>query len=196
MTFKLLPRHKVELCAFQGDGQRFADLFVQTWKRLPLWARRRILGFWRDALLFDKASSVARNSPIIELADDWSGRPERGFAMVDYLGHRMRFRPIDVDVMPADVVQDLIAHELAHVLQDVYGIKCISVDDEGIMTYIDANGDYFGCLREIEADADGAMDGWGFDHESIDRWSLAIGRTKVVEITADEAYRRLMLHGR
>jgi hypothetical protein len=43
----ILGRHQVYVWAFDGDGRRFADVFRRTWRRLPLFARRQILGHWK-----------------------------------------------------------------------------------------------------------------------------------------------------
>src|SRR5262249_23509929 len=46
---RLLPRHDVYLWVYDGDGRRFALAFQETWKRLPLGARRRLLSYWASA---------------------------------------------------------------------------------------------------------------------------------------------------
>ena len=43
----LLPRHKINLFCVDGDGDRFAALFRQTWRKLPLSAPRALLRHWR-----------------------------------------------------------------------------------------------------------------------------------------------------
>jgi hypothetical protein len=45
--FPLLPRHDIYLFAPNCGGEQFSSLFGETWKRLPLFARRRILRHWR-----------------------------------------------------------------------------------------------------------------------------------------------------
>ena len=47
----LLPRHRVYLFAnhqSEAAAKRFAHLFVETWKQIPLGPRRAILRHWRD----------------------------------------------------------------------------------------------------------------------------------------------------
>ena len=48
--FPLLPRHNVYLFAPlpETGGERFARLFIETWKRIPLGPRRRILKHWKS----------------------------------------------------------------------------------------------------------------------------------------------------
>ncbi len=57
-------------------------------------------------------------------------------------------------MMPVDVVQDLIAHELAHGLQSAYGIRCARKYADGRAEYVTKDGDIFGGNYDIEEDAD------------------------------------------
>ena len=45
----LLPRHGVSLFVDDGNGERFARLFTDTWKRIPMAVRRSILRHWRES---------------------------------------------------------------------------------------------------------------------------------------------------
>jgi hypothetical protein len=177
----LLPRHRVYLRVDAGDGPAFARLFRATWDRLPLGARRRILGYWRGDL-----SGLMPLSPSVELGRGWPDMGRKDLAMVSRHGHRMRFRSSVIRAMSKGkregVAQDLIAHELAHVYQSARGIRCGTMSPEGYPQYFDAGGAYWGGAIEIEDDADWQMDRWGFDAESIDRWSLETGRSRVVEV--------------
>src|SRR5436305_1373831 len=50
-----------------GDDQRFARLFRETWRRIPLGARRQMVSFWRDLLPgYNPVVLRPRDS------DDWS----------------------------------------------------------------------------------------------------------------------------
>jgi hypothetical protein len=100
----------------------------------------------------------------------------------------MRFRSTTVDAMPEDVVQDLIAHELAHVVQFARGIRCVRVTSRGIATFQQRDGSCYGGNYEIEQDADESISSWGFDPESLDHWALATGRSKVIEVESPRAY--------
>jgi hypothetical protein len=82
--------------------------------------------------------------------------------------------------MPDVVVQDLVAHELAHGVQNANGIRCEREHSDGRADYVCEDGSPFGGNFEIELDADEMMDFWGFDSESVDRWALAAGITKVI----------------
>lgn len=185
----LLPRHRVYVWPFDGDGPRFAGLFRETWRRLPLWARRRVLSHWRTPcpLLFFPG-------PLIELLPDWSRRERRTLAEVSYDGYKLRFRSVTFDAMPDGVACDLIAHELAHVLQEARGIRVGRVT-RGVPTYVRADGSEFGGPYEIEEDADLTMSHWGFDHDSIDEWARATGRSKVRKVSLEAALMRVQRHG-
>jgi hypothetical protein len=94
-------------------------------------------------------------------------------------GHQYEFRSKYVDVMPDDVVQDLVAHELAHGIQWANGIRLERQYSDGRAVYACEDGSPFGGKFELELDADEMMNFWGFDSESVDRWALAAGITKV-----------------
>ncbi len=78
--------------------------------------------------------------------------------------------------MPDDVLQDLIAHELAHVLQDAEGISIIGGDEDDRPVSANADRTKIYYEEDIELDADLLIEYWGFDPESIDRWALSTGR--------------------
>jgi len=158
----LAPRHAVYLRAYASGGARFAHLFRETWDRLPLNARRAILKLWKSN---DVRSTGVLLSPDIEYASDWSGKEPGDVGYVRCGGHIIRFASRRVEKMPDDVVQDLIAHELAHVYQWASG------EDMHVLDSFD-----------IEYFADEIMDYWGFDPESIDRWGLETGVTKLVDV--------------
>ena len=189
---RLLPRHEILLWVHPGGGRRFAAVFRQAWRRLPLWARRRLLVYWKGSS--HKLGVVL--SPEVHLTDIPIAYEERTLAGVDRSGHRLKFRSDVVDAMPDDVLQDLIAHELAHVLQNAQGIHCIEQYDDGRAVYAAEDGGIFGGNLEIELDADWTMEGWGFDPESIDRWSPATGRSKEVIVDLVEYLERLDHYGR
>jgi hypothetical protein len=173
---RLLPGHDVFLWVFAGDGDRFAWAFRETWKRLPLWVRRALLRYWAGP---DPERPIV--SPRIELNRllCWGdGCP----AFVDRCGHRLRFDAKNVDEMPDEVLQAVIAHELAIVVQhELDGLR----EDERLIIgrrsfFEDENGDW---VQEfiIDAVADDMISEWGFDRESKDRRPVVAGRSKVIE---------------
>jgi hypothetical protein len=91
MMYSLLPGHGIERFAPDGKGERFARLFVSTWKRMPLWARRRILAHRRAGCPLH-----AFSRPLIEVVSAWASQgPTRGLrgvkGMASRRGHKLRF---------------------------------------------------------------------------------------------------------
>jgi hypothetical protein len=202
----ILKRQRVHLWACQGNGPRFASLFRDTWKRLPLWARRRILGHWRSGS-DGRGNRFSLWGPTIELLDGWSCRDEgsgepdslRGdIACVGCAGHVLRFFAPIVDRMPDSVVCDLIAHELAHVIQYAFGARIETDKETCDRVFIFPNGDV--CRPgDLEIDADDMLVAWGLEVKSIDRWTLEQGITQVRTVTPEESvasYDRFMRTGR
>ncbi len=179
-----------------GDDRRFARLFAEAWKRVPLWARRRMVAHWRKedpvrlwtAAINPRALPVngrlegeAFVSPRVELLFGWEGCQDDDIicpGMPEEMhggetgcaganGYVVRFHAPRVDRMPEKVVQDPIGHELAHVVQYAIGHK-VRFGHEV------SNG-------ELEEDADEIMVCWGFDPYSIDKWSADVGLTRRVE---------------
>jgi hypothetical protein len=137
---RLLPR------GYGGDA-RFAGIFHRAWRRIPLWARRRMTAHWRKPSwprllagvpvrpVTPGAPRASLVSPRVELLYEWTGgrlnaliepgadlatcrgggRHEYAFCACE--GHVLRFCAPHVDRMPDEVAMDLVAHELAHVVQ-------------------------------------------------------------------------------
>ena len=160
---RLAPRQPVYLFAPHGDGVRFARLWGETWRRLPLGVRRALLRHWRSP---EAIRYGVLQPPLIELLEDWGVREDGDLGAVSRGGHQIRFAADVVDAMPDDIVRDLIAHELAHVYQWAIG-EDMTPDPE------------FGFL-DIEECADEMVRDWGFGVESIDDWSRSVGRKRVV----------------
>lgn len=150
---RLLPRHKVYLLVAAGDGFRFAKNFRETWRRIPLWGRRRILRHWRAE---HPGEPVIK--PCIRLCEGWERRPlSKGLAglkaTVLQEGCELCFWSQIVEAYPDPLVQDLIAHELAHVVQLTMGFSWVGEDP-----------------FEVEEHADGLIEQWGFDVHAMDEW--------------------------
>ena len=196
----IVPRSGVYLTAFgHGDDKCFAGLFRNTWKRIPLWARRLMLKHWRD--YSDYKPLVCRSdmskytpsqlsgsvslrslpyiSPRIELVHGWKEKDICNYgsivgiypgdrrkhcgplAVVAGFGYLLRFHSDRFDEMPENVVQDVIDHELVHIIQTTYPPG------------------YFGDTHgAIEQHADEQITSWGFDPESDDEWSADMRYTK------------------
>jgi hypothetical protein len=202
-AFPIMPRRGVYLWAFDGDGSRLASLFLSTWKRLPLWARRPLLAFWRRG---HPVYGDYKPSPQVELLQGWPGRegdddaPSEAMACVTHAGHLIRFHAPSVDRMPDPVVCDLVAHELAHAYQYALGATVAWDLSPGEVDLLDGDGDGSVFLPgEMEEDAEMIMSGWGFDPESIDRWTVAEGIVQRRLLSPEEfawAYNHFMRTGR
>lgn len=192
----LLPRHGVMLQAIDGDGPAFVARFRATWRRLPLYARRGILRHWREPERANVAPGVAeylramvahRGGPLIWLVDTWTSRSRDGairddlylMAEVREVGIQLHFHGEAFAAMPANVAEDVIAHELAHVLQ--YALRGTEINQWP--------------PDEVETEADDYITDWGFDPESPDRWARATGRVKIIDISdrPPDEQRALML---
>jgi hypothetical protein len=149
--FWLLQRHRVYLWAPDRDGERFAELFQRAWKRIPLWGRRRILKHWKHGDHGTVHRQLVPDSPRIELVSGWIGRDD-AMGLVKYNGHLVRFSSDIVHLMPDAHVQELIAHELAHVYQ---GAFCPLVEY---------------ARDEAEDSANDIMRRWTFDPFDMDDW--------------------------
>jgi hypothetical protein len=175
--WRLLPRHDVYLFAPGPGGERFARLFVESWKRLPYYARRLIHQHWK------RDSPIGMTyKPQIELVHGWSGRGGgRGLrgtkAAAGCLGYKLVFWTKIVDAYPDELVRDLIAHELAHIFQWARGWDIDRADP-----------------IECEQHADYLVEAWGFSSTEMDEWDLAHGITAIPDLDKlDEAARAKVL---
>lgn len=194
-----------------GNDQRFAEVFAQTWKKVPGADRETIVKHWQECdyrsrsqlvhpeqeLAFDFAdpSEIRWVVPKVELLSGWVGACEehivpdkkhpRGskwrWAEVFPKGQVMRFHAPFVDQLPDKILGDLIAHEIAHVYQFAVGPERLF--GPGVLE--PTRGQY-------EEDADRIMLDWGFDLESVDRWADEQGLVKYRTCkTKREYYERL-----
>lgn len=188
----IIPRSRIYLVPYgHGNDRQFAVRFRDTWKKLPLFARRRLLLHWREDQdlartvvgIYDISKFQPQSgrqliiSPRIELLSGWLG--PRGDNIVDAprhppkevghtfaQGHLLRFHAPHVDRMPVSVTECLIAHELAHAYQFAIGIA-------------EDFGPYETNSYEWEADAEDTLTNWGFEDRIIDKWAEEVGLTHV-----------------
>lgn len=127
-----------------GDGDRFARLFRRAWRRIPKPVRQEL---WRQ--LDDDGAIV--------LAEEWDspGPPAEGVLWGECMpgGKYVCFKASIIDKLPGRLVQDLVAHELAHVLM-------ARLDQAGWSINWEKN--------EVLAEA--FAEGWGFETEGLRRW--------------------------
>jgi hypothetical protein len=181
------------LCNGVGNEHRFAGLFGATWRRIPLWARRQLVKYWRTdqhrvmAGLFRAPRGQTLHvgvsipaswtiSPRIEIQNDLfdfhSG--QSCYGRVTRAGHLLEFHVQMTDAMPDAVVQDVIAHELAHCVQwssgymSEYWEVCKDIENADIPAGWPAR-----IFDPKETDADEMINVWGFDSDSVDVWHQA-----------------------
>ena len=87
--YPLLSRHKVQLIAPNGGGERFSEVFCDVWRRLPYQARRRMLWHWREL-------GFGGGKPRIELLENWSTYSEGVLGQVRFMGAEIRFHASSV----------------------------------------------------------------------------------------------------
>lgn len=158
----LLPRHRIALsCAInREDVPKFVDAWRAVWPRLPLWARREILRYWRTAKGsdFDVRRQIGYCPAIHVLPLPIAAGD--AFAVVLENGARVCFNPDAVRDMPAAVLECLIAHELVHVVRKAKGWEDSEAYHQDALAYL-----------EEEESVAYDMDAWGFDDDSIDVWA-------------------------
>ncbi|MBI2806097.1 MAG: hypothetical protein HYX68_14040 [Planctomycetes bacterium] len=149
-----LPRWEI------GDDKRFALIFRDTWKRVPIRARRLMVRHWRTCPIWLMQGLW---SPTISLTDDWEfsdvcGRKPKDLGGCGRGGHSLYFFAPIVDAMPVQHVGELIAHELAHAVQYASG------------DLPQTNRELPRCWDDTETFADEIMHEWGFDPWAMDDW--------------------------
>ena len=155
-----MPRSGIYMIAFgYCDDRRFARVFRETWLKLPLWVRRRMLKHWREY----KAAVVCLpelrrqlDVPSIEVLDDksdWHRGPSGCAAgQTSIQGTSLSFWAEVVDRLPDEHLQTFIAHELAHVHLMTH--NCHHTDDYSL----------------AESEVSEALDEWGFDEGAMWIW--------------------------
>lgn len=112
-SIPILPRSGLYLFAVDGKGKRFASIFANTWRKLPLGVRRRLLKHWRAVKV-----PAGRPWPHIELiagkSDFRRGNSGNARGQTGALGHTFAFKSTKIDKMAPHEVEWAIAHELAH----------------------------------------------------------------------------------
>jgi hypothetical protein len=139
--YKLLPRHGIQVFTGGEDGRTFVKMFRNSWRRLPLNVRRRIMAHWR---LGNRPVC-----PIVEFSNMWIDS-WTVFGQVTGNGREIRFSAADFVHFPPSIAQWIIAHELAHVYQKAVGK--LPGGTPGGPT-----------IDENEREADDLAEGWGFD---------------------------------
>jgi len=162
----------------EGNDERFANLFHATWHNLPPKTRRLIVKHWKN----NGRMTIPWQwwSPLIALTRHWRFtdrcvRQPGDIGACGRGGHSLFFYAPVVDAMPAKHVQEVIAHELAHVVQHTSGDRPSS--DRTLPRSFD----------KTEIAADTLMERWGFDSKAMDVWFHA-NRTWLDSLRASDAH--------
>jgi hypothetical protein len=168
----ILPKAGLFLeSGWEGDGRRFARLFAQTWRRLPLGVRRALRRHWR----------AQDDAPWIVYHRAYYYGEAGNYGSCGYEGYRLWFDPSLLDALPDAAVQYLVAHELAHAYQWATGRFTpaerdrYALDEYGSAVFwlhdaerVKAATEAFSAWYDIEDDADWlAIDAWGFDESGL-----------------------------
>jgi hypothetical protein len=172
----LLPGHSIYLEVTAGNGRRFARVFQETWRRIPLGDRRCLLRYWKAegpscGIILSPQVELVEFTKLIELAKraDFPVDAKAVAGLTSHLGHKLFFNAKDADRMPDAVVGDLIAHELADTFQMATGNRPFRYPN-GYSEFICANGERWD-RNLLEYHADVIAEGWGFNTNSVDRWA-------------------------
>lgn len=144
-------------CTPYGDNGRFAFVFRETWRQIPLGDRRRLVAHWRRNL--DPLITLAPDETVV--ADRVSSRA--ALAVTARKGCELRFAGRIADALPEAHLRTLIAHELGHVLAIAEGgsnaaLQIPREEEEEIVREIL----HFRWQNSAPADV--------FDEDSLDDW--------------------------
>lgn len=157
----IVARNDVYLFWLAGDGRRFARLFQQVWRRLPLGVRRELLRHWRTSRPYPRNSQNGPHWPHIELVagkSDFSrGNSRDAMAQTCSSASSFAFDARSMDAISDAAVEVVIAHELAHA---IYFIDCRQEH------MANAPYDDWG-FSQAEYDADELAESWGFDAQAL-----------------------------
>ena len=105
--------------------------------------------------------------PEFELTNWWSQQNGRTFAACFQRGHVIRFWSPLIDLLPEELVEIVVAHELAHTYLAVVGNTYEMTPDDW-KAYSQGGVAY--AWDDEELDVQEVMECWGFDEDALDRW--------------------------
>jgi hypothetical protein len=157
-----------------GDDHRFAALFQKAWHRVPAAERTLLTQYWghqgyAHGQVCGKThpAGPGSSSPRIELVAGWKDRDsiilpsdwdqcEAAAGEVFACGYLMRFCALCIDLMPPDVVQDVIGQQLAQCWQFADSVL------NGKLRWWDQGG--------LAPEAAAIMVSWGFNPAAAAGW--------------------------
>jgi hypothetical protein len=171
---RVLPQTGVKIRLETGcdaDLDHFGELVLAVWNRIDDSDRRRIADHW---------SKMAVRPPMIGLlASSWFEDPN-AFARTKHFGRTVAFDWPSCRLMPDDILESLIAHELAHVYQ--WAIGKFSTLTENDIDW-NARGHFKHLVKQwigdegrVELHADQTMSRWGFDPLDVHAWLFQFAR--------------------
>lgn len=205
----IVPTSDLYLTSYEhGDEARFVRVFRDTWRRIPLRDRRRILRYWRTdefvpaygKMIHPRAKQHAMRAiqaragsdavpagsyiPRIELLNGWLGKrvPNDVVHEADHCGGLAAAFARGFIIRVQAPVFALMSDDVA---MDLIGHELAHVYQYASYTTDERDSMTEG---EVEYEADEIVRCWGFEVESIDQWSVAQGRVKVHECRDFDEY--------
>jgi predicted SprT family Zn-dependent metalloprotease len=175
---RLLSGHKIYLCDFTAgklDAKRFVQMWRAAWKRIPLRYRRMIFVYWRSLPAYDLGFAPR----IVVTFGGHANRVTKGVieGVVFITTGEMAFRSEILGIMPDEIYQSVLAHELAHIAHRVETKKncpewswrqwnCRELDDAVSGRWFDVEENEVRLLQHE----------WGFDEDQFCEWENANSR--------------------
>lgn len=165
MTIPIAEEAKLYLTPWgHGNDLRFANLFREAWNRVPSTNRFFLTRYWEHrGYSHGLVCGESHSSPRIELVSGWRDRDNIDMKWNQAIageifacGYLMRFCAPLIDVMPPDIVQDVVGHQLAH---------CWQYADSVVQ-----NTFRWWDLANLETEAAQVMRSWGFNPGSLAQW--------------------------
>lgn len=132
-----------------GDRMAFAEAFLTVWQQIPEADRAALVHFW------SKGAAGEPWTPTIALQQD-ANMVGAYFMMA----RSITFNAGAVGLLIRDgLLRDVIAHELGHALKHTQPDSFLNKDGA--------------TQKDIEDEADGTANGWGFNMAAMRAWGLA-----------------------
>jgi hypothetical protein len=165
-----LPHSTVELrvCSFDvdvddSDISRFVSVFLDLWNRIDAHHRECIQNHW--------ATLRARHHPKMELQIPWTGNKD-AMASTEARGGELKYCWKTCKLLPDDILQAVIAHEMGHVYQGAIGKFRDNITRNDLLGLIEVLALPLKENALIEIHADEMAMRWGFDPVLIDAYRL------------------------
>lgn len=154
--YLLLPDHHIYLCSDRDDGNFLADTFIKVWSRIPEKHQACMVKHWTGSQ--DPLNS--RPLRILHLVDK-CGTEKDTVAQTIEKGQRINFnRSWCGEAGIPDLLEPLVAHELAHVVLTATGeSNHAELDRDG---FLGVESSERRIIRQSELLTDDLSESWGF----------------------------------